>query len=171
MCIIIFNFVVNYYAMSQFVIYLNLPKYLSAWLRNKLGSPVVFPPSSPQNAIIRAFISRAPKVYTPVIPEGDATPVAIPDSAAKPPEVYNYMSERGKAAVAEACKDLFLRALWSDMSPLAESPVGLNLLIAAWCETNGIDVDSIEAVRQCYYRIRKDYARKGINLRSRKKKS
>lgn len=157
--------------MSQFVIYLNLPRYLSAWLRNRLGDPVVFPPSSPQNAVIRAFITRPPAAYVPCAPEADATAIAIPDSVAKPPETYNYMSARGKAAVAEACKDLFLRSLWSDMSPLYESPVGLNLLIAAWCETNGIDIDSVEAVRQCFYRIRKNYAKRGVNLRSRRKKS
>lgn len=156
--------------MSQFVIYLNLPRYLSAWLRNRLGDPVVFPPSSPQNAVIRAFISRPPRGFIPEAPDADATAIAIPDSVAKPPETYNYMSERGKAAVAEASKDLFLRALWNDMTPLTESPVGLNLLIAAWCETNGIDIDSVEAVRQCYYRIRRDYAKRGVNLRSRRKK-
>lgn len=157
--------------MSKFVIYVPLPKYLSEWLTTRLGSPVVFPASSPQNAIIRTFISEPPAGSKPECGDGTQTPIAIPDSAAKPPEKYFHMTERGKLAVAESCKDLFLRALWADISPIAESNVGLNSLIAAWCETNGIGLDRVETVRQCYYRIRKDYGKRGVNLRncSRKK--
>lgn len=156
--------------MSQFVIYVSLPKYLSEWITTKLGNPVVFPPSSPQNAIIRAFTKELPTGQTPELADDDKTAIVIPDSVSKPPMKYNHMTRKGKEAVAEACKDLFLRALWADMSPLVESPVGINALIAAWCETNGIGLDRVETVRQCFYRIRKDYARSGINLRNSSRK-
>lgn len=157
--------------MSQFVIYIPLAKYLSEWLTHRLGNPVVFPASSPQNAIIRAFIIERPDGAAPDTGGAGLTAIAIPDSVAKPPEKFHHMTQRGKQAVAESCKDLFLRALWSDISPLVDSPVGLNTLIGAWCETNGIGIDRIETVRQCYYRIRKDFGKSGINLRncSRKK--
>ncbi len=135
-----------------------------------LGNPVVFPASSPQNAIIRTFILPPPNDYKPEFANQDTTAIAIPDSTAKPPEKYFYMTQKGKAAVAEACKDLFLRNLWADISPLQESPVGLNTLIAAWCESNGIDIDRVETVRQCYYRIRKDFSKRGINLRNSSRK-
>lgn len=152
--------------MSQFVIYVHLPKYLSEWLVSKLGCPVVFPASSPQNAVIRAFLQRPPAGYLPERADDSLTSIAIPDSVSKPPEQYHYISQKGKEAVAEACKDLFIRALWYDMTPLASSPVGINKLITAWCEANGIDIDRAETVRQCYYRIRKDYSRRGVNLKN-----
>lgn len=156
--------------MSKIVIYISLPKYLSEWITNRLGNPVVFPPSSPQNAIIRTFIKELPAGMTPELADKDKTAIAIPDSVSKPPVKFNYMTRKGKEAVAEACKDLFLRSLWTDMSPLIESPVGINTLIAAWCETNGIGLDRVETVRQCFYRIRKDFARSGINLRNSSRK-
>lgn len=157
--------------MSQFVIYLNLPKYLSDWLKFHLGDPVVFPASSPQNAVIRTFIRQPPKDYALENPADFNTAIAIPASVAKPPERFFYMTQKGKDAVAETCKDLFLRALWNDITPLLDAPVGLNALICAWCECNGIDLDRSETVRQCYYRVRREYSQKGINLRnfSRKK--
>lgn len=161
----------NYQYMSQFVIYIQLPLYLSEWLTNRLGDPVVFPAKSPQNSVIRTFTLLPPSGYVPECGGPGLTAITIPDSVSKPPERYFYMTQKGKEAVAEACKDLFLRALWADISSIADSPVGLNKLIAAWCESNGIGLDRVETVRQCFYRIRRDYARKGVNLRicSRKK--
>lgn len=153
--------------MSQFVIYVNLPKYLAQWATTRMGNPVKFPAASPQNAIIRTYIrKRLPGEPVEARAPEEATAIAIPDSVAKPPEEYNYIGERGKMAVQETVKDLFLRQLWCDISPLEKSPVGLNKLIAAWCEVNGIDIDRIETVRQCYYRIRKAYYKDcGINLK------
>lgn len=151
--------------MSKFNIYVKFEDYLSEWLRFNLGEPVVFPTGSNENAIIRAFIQKLPKDKTPELNDGTMVAIAIPDSVAKPPEMFNYMGERGKKAVREAVKDLFVRTLWADISQLEKSPVGLNSLIAAWCEKNGIGIDRINTVRQCYYRIREAYAKQGINLR------
>ena len=152
--------------MNQIVFYLNLPKYLSDWLKFHLGDPVVFPACSPQNSVIRTFIRQPPEDYVPELPTDFNTAVVIPGSAAKPPERFFYITQKGKEAVAETCKDLFLRALWNDITPLLEAPVGLNALINAWCESNGIDLDRAETVRQCYYRIRREFSQKGINLKS-----
>lgn len=152
--------------MSQFLIYVNLPKYLSQWVTNRLGNPVVFPASSPQNAVIRTYTrKRMPDEPVEAFAPDGYTAITIPDSIAKPPEIYNHMGVRGKLAVQETIKDLFLRELWSDISPLEKTPCGLNKLIAAWCEIHGIDIDRIETVRQCYYRIRKAYRKCGINLK------
>ncbi len=157
--------------MSRFVIYINLPKYLSQFIRHHLGCPVAFPKSSNENAIIRAFLQKLPAGAVPDVMADGATPIVIPDSVSKPPEQFNYIGSRGKRAVQEAVKDLFLRSLWSDISQLRDSPVGLNSLIAAWCEGHGIEIDQIETVRQCYYRMRKNYRAKGINLKKSSRKS
>lgn len=151
--------------MSQYLIYVDLPKYLDQWLTNRLGNPVVFPPGSPQNAVIRTYIRKKFPGESVDIRKDGQTAIAIPDSVAKPPESYNFMGDRGKMAVVETIRDLFKRALWCDISQIEKSPCGLNKLIAAWCEMNGIDIDRIESVRQIYYRIRKEYAERGINLK------
>lgn len=157
--------------MSLYVIYLPLEKYLSQWAVHHLGNPVTFPAKSNENAIIRTYIQKLPDGMLPELDDGTMTAVAIPDSVAKPPERYNYMGRRGKEAVREAIKGLFVRNLWADIDPIAASSVGLNKLLLAWCEVHGISEDHVETVRQIYYRIRKSYAERGINLRdsSRKK--
>lgn len=155
----------NLLYMSQFLIYVPLEKHLSEWLTHHLGDPVAFPAYSNENAVIRAFLQKLPPGKEPELNDGTMTAIVIPDSSAKPPETYNYIGRKAKKAIREAIRDLFLRALWSDISPLEKSAVGLNALIAAWCESHGIGVDRIEAVRQCYYRVRQSYARKDINLR------
>lgn len=41
--------------------------------------------------------------------------------------------------------------------------------IYAWCEKHGIDIDYADTIRQRYYRIREQYAKKGIDLMKKKK--
>lgn len=157
--------------MSKYLLYLPLEKYLSQWLVNALGKPVTFSHGSSENAVIRTYLQKMPEDAKPDTSDESCVPICIPDSVAKPPETYNYMGPRGKAAVREAIKTLFIRNLWSDIDPISASNVGLNKLISAWCEVHGISIDQAETVRQIYYRIRKRYADKNINLRdsSRKK--
>ena len=157
--------------MSQFVIYVRFEKYLAEWLTHSLGDPVVFPSCSNENAVIRAFIDKAPDGEPVQQKQDGEIAIAIPDSKAKPPETYHYMSASGKKAIREAVLDLFTRNLWNDLRSLENSPIGVNTRIAAWCEMHGIGIDSVETVRQRFYRIRDAYTKQGINLRnfSRKK--
>lgn len=153
--------------MSKFVIYIPLEKYLHEWATTHLGNPVVFPPKSTENAVLRTFLQKLPDGEVPEVNDGSMTAIAIPDSKSKPPaEGYTKMTKKGKAALREVIKDLFRRHLWSDINPIINSNVGVNTLITAWCEMNGIDLDRVETVRQCYYRMRDSYTKKGINLRS-----
>lgn len=158
--------------MSKIVLYIPLERYLSEWATSHLGDPIVFPAKSNENAIIRTFLKERPDgVPIELNPNGTLTAIAIPDSKSKPPEKYNYMTARGKDAVREMIKDLFKRQLWNDLNPIIHSNVGVNTLISAWCEMNGISLDRVETVRQCYYRMRDAYAKRGIILRSTTKKS
>ena len=154
-------------SMSQFVIYIKLEKYISEWLTHSLGYPVRFPNGSNENAVIRAFIQQTPKGDTPDTAAEGMTPIYIPDSKAKPPESYNYMTDSGKKAVREAIIDLFTRNLWNELRPIDSiKGVGVNTRIAAWCEMHGIGLDRVETVRQKYYRIREAYKKRGINLQN-----
>ncbi|MEG2599642.1 MAG: hypothetical protein RSA66_09235 [Muribaculaceae bacterium] len=152
--------------MSQFVIYITLEKYLAEWAHHSLGSPIVFPAQSNENAIIRTFIQKLPKGTIPIMNDGNMTAISIPDSKAKPAREYNYIGVRGQKAIRECIKDLFKRNLWNEIGCLSDSGVGVNALICAWCEMHGIDIDRMETVRQAFYRMREAYTKKGINLRN-----
>lgn len=158
-------FVLKSLYMSKFVIYVPLEKHIRQWLVSTLGDPVVFPAYSNENAVIRSFTIKTPPGVRPVDNRSGMVAIALPDSTAKPPETFNHLGRKGQLALREAIRDLFLRALWSDISPLCASKVGVNKLIAAWCESKGIDIDSVEAVRQCFYRLRRQYAANGINIK------
>lgn len=149
--------------MSKFCIYLNLPPYLSQWLAHSFGSPVEFPTNSNECAIIRTFVQRLPTGTLPDTARNGNVAVVIPSSKAKPPMYYNYLSPRGKSALAEAIMDLFRRNLWAELSRLDMSS-RLNSKILAWCEMHGIDIDHADTVRQKFYRMRNSYNRKGIFL-------
>ena len=58
--------------------------------------------------------------------------------------------------------------MWEELGDMMarDQSVGVNKIVAAWCEMHGIDDDYIETVRQKFYRIRKSYTTKGINLQS-----
>lgn len=153
-------------SMSQFVIYIKLEKYLSEWLTHSLGCPVRFPNGSNENSVIRAFTMQPPESELPETASEGMTPIYIPDSKAKPPESYNYMTDSGKKAVREAIMDLFTRNLWNELRPIDSINIGVNTRIAAWCEMHGIGLDRVETVRQKYYRIREAYKKRGINLQN-----
>ena len=48
----------NTFIMSHIVFYIKLEPYLKQWLHNSLGNPVVFPPQSNENAVIRRFLRK-----------------------------------------------------------------------------------------------------------------
>lgn len=153
--------------MSNFVIYLKLEKYLSQWLTHSLGTPVRFPAQSNENAVIRRFLQKLPSEKKPEMHSEGMTSVVIPDSKAKPPIVYNYLGPRAKEALIEAIEDLFRRNLWTELGDMAlEQNIGVNKMIAAWCEMHGVEDDYVETVRQKYYRMRNAYTKKGISLNS-----
>ena len=152
--------------MSDFVFYIKLEKYLSQWLTHSLGHPVRFPAQSNENSVIRRFLQKLPDGKQPELMFEGAIAIIIPDSKAKDPETFNYLGPRAKEAIIEAIEDLFRRNMWMELGELSDTSVGLNKMIAAWCEMHGIDDDYVETVRQKYYRIRNAYNKKGVFLNS-----
>lgn len=153
--------------MSNFVIYIKLEAYLSQWLTHSLGNPVRFPAQSNENAVIRRFLQKLPEGHRPELMGDGLTPIVLPDSKAKPPSVFNYLGPKAKEAVIEAIEDLFRRNLWTELGDMSvDISIGVNKMIAAWCEMHGIQEDYIETVRQKYYRMRNAYTKRGIFLNS-----
>lgn len=92
--------------------------------------------------------------------------IELPDSKAKPVRQYCYLGPRARRAIKEVVADLFKMDLWASLKDIADRSCRLSSLISAWCEQHGIGVDYEDTVRQCFYRMRDQHAKKGINLKS-----
>lgn len=148
---------------DRVLIYIPMAGYLRQWLVGQLGIPVRFPKGSYENAVIARHISRLPPDGSPQLGGPDDVPVVVPAIHGKPMETYNYFGRRGAAALREAVANLFTLDLWHGVAPRLASS-GLNEALDGWCAKKGIDLDSREAVRQKFYRMRKAYRRHGIIL-------
>ena len=57
--------------------------------------------------------------------------------------------------------------MWAELGEMSvDQSIGVNKMVAAWCEMHGIDDDFVETVRQKYYRMRNAYTKKGLFLNS-----
>lgn len=148
--------------MKGMLLYFRLDGYLREWLVHTFGSPVSFPARSYENAIIVRHLIKRPPGVLPLDGAGsDTVPIVIPDNGRRPPEHYNHLSIYGQRLLHHAVLNLFTIDLWHGCAPLCGSP-GLNEGIYRWCDRHGIDFDHQEAVRQRFYRMRKEYRLRGI---------
>lgn len=92
--------------------------------------------------------------------------ISLPESKAKTIREYNYLGPRARRAVKEMITDLFKIDLWASLKDIADRSCKLSSLISAWCEQHGIGIDYEDTVRQCFYRMRDQHAKKGVNLNS-----
>ena len=150
--------------MSKFLIYLHVEPYIRQWLIHSFGNPVEFPASSNENAVIRRFNQKQPASLKPQKPSEDDVAICIPACKYKNPETYNYLSLQAKKALEESISDLFRINMWNDLGDLADTSCKKMSAFRAWCTMHGIDVEYAETVRMKWYRMRKSYQTKGVNL-------
>ncbi len=94
----------------------------------------------------------------------DYLAIVLPDSKAHPVQQYNYLGPRARRAVKEMVTDLFKIDLWASLKDITDRSCKLSSLISAWCEQRGIGFDYEDTVRQCFYRMRDQHAKRGVNL-------
>lgn len=150
--------------MSQYNIYVKLPPFVGQFLCHSLGNPVHFPPQSVENSTIHHFIDRLPEGRVPDVASDDLTAISIPDSKTKPAATYNYLSPRGKDAIAQCCELLFNRCMWVELGDMSAIGCKTMTAIYAWCEKHGVSIDYADTIRQRYYRMRESYKKRGIDL-------
>lgn len=149
--------------MSDFFVYLKVDGYLQEWLVRSYGYPVRFPSGSFENAILRHNLQKKSEGCGPDLPAEGRVPVAIPDSRTKPPIVYNYLGRRGRYELLRSLDMIFCIDLWNGLR-VALCGNRLNESIGRWCLRKGISEGNIEAVRQKFYRMRRNYERYGVFL-------
>ncbi|MBR4552401.1 MAG: hypothetical protein IKO20_01595 [Bacteroidaceae bacterium] len=159
--------------MKDIVVHLKVEKYIKQWLEHTLGNPVRFPSRSYESEVLRRALRKQPQdIRTPILLcKADYVAIVIPDDDYKRPEYYNYLPVRGQRRLQAAIDGLFRIALWSDCAPLIHSKQELNAGIDKWCQQHGIELDYREAVRQKFYRLRKEFRIKGIILGKKYQKS
>lgn len=88
--------------------------------------------------------------------------IMLPDSKAKPVREYCYLGPRARRAIKEVIIDLFKMDLWASLKDIADRSCRISSIISAWCEQHGIGIDYEDTVRQCFYRMRDQHAKKGV---------
>ena len=153
--------------MSQIQIYIKLPLYEREWCEHHFGRPCEFPPATNLNNVIRHFSRPRPAgVPSETQQEGELA-ICLMGSKSKKPEVYNYISKHGKAAIAEAIDDIFIMQMWEDLTDIGARSVQLSKLVMDWMEANGISMkgNNYENLRMKFQRIKDAYKNKaGINV-------
>lgn len=150
--------------MSNFTISIKLPTYEKEWCEHHFGKPCQFPAQSNVNSVIRHFLSLRPPGVLPGEDKNGNTCIYIPYSQSKKPESYNYLTNSGKLAVAEAIDDLFRIQMFEDLTGTAVRSVSVKYLIEDWMLKNGISIDNFDNLKQKFTRIRDSYRRCGVNV-------
>lgn len=143
------------------LIYLPLPSYLRQWAVSRFGDPLRFPRSSYENALLARHLSRLPPGHAPARRGAGEAAVAVPQIGGKPAGTFCHLPRRGRAELCGALSALFTIDLWQSLAPLIGTR-GMERAVDAWCASRGIALDFREAVRQRFYRMRRDYARDGV---------
>lgn len=146
--------------MSDFNIYLTVPKYLEQWMTNSFGNPVQLIKDSPEMRLLNELLVITPKNKTPDTGEGSNITIPIPYFKGKDPESYNYIHESGKVALIESFSTLFKKNLITEITALGNGHVKRAKLIYAFMEKHGIDEDHWDTVAQIHNRVTTKYFRK-----------
>lgn len=155
--------------MNHHQITIPLAGYLREWLVAQYGDPVRFPSRSFENAILARYLSKRPG-RTSLSPGCEVLSIALPKVRGKEADCYRHLSAEGIAALTEAIDVVFRLDMWHSLAAILTQD-NINERIRLWCKEKGIDDDHVEAVRQKFYRARRDYARHGIILGKKYKSS
>lgn len=145
-------------------IYIKLPEYERQWCKHHFGEPCTFPQQSNINSVIKFFLKKQPEGSEVETQQEGEMAIYIPDSKAKNPLYFNYLTRPGKRAIAEAINDIFTKQMFEDLSAIQFRNVPLTLIIRDWMVSNGISYDQEHNIIQKYTRIKESYRKCGVNI-------
>ena len=152
--------------MSKILIYIPLPLYEREWCECHFGSPCEFPKSTNLNNVIRHFSRIRPSGATPETKQDGDIAICLMGSKSKKPEIYNYISEHGKQAIAQAIDDIFTMHMWEELTDIGCRSVQLSKLIRDWMDSNGISMrgNNYDNLRMKFQRVKDAYRKKSVNV-------
>ncbi len=150
----------------QYLIYVKVPRYELEWCEHHFGRPCQFPSSSNLPHVLRHFTRERPIDAPAERREEGELAIVLPDSRAKRPDRFNFLTHHGKRAVAEAIDNIFTMHLWEDLTDIGCRSVQLSCLVMDWMEANGISMEgnNYENLRMKFQRIKDAYRRRGVNI-------
>lgn len=148
--------------MQKNVVYIQLDGYLAEWLVNRFGNPVRFPSRSWENIILARYLSKKSSAPSSPSNTGHLIPICVPAVTDKPFSIYNHLPTRAEAMLIASIESIFRLDMFYS---LIHCVVDINEHVDVWCSQRGIDSEHREAVRQKFYRIRRDYEKNGVFLR------
>lgn len=159
--------------MNRNLIYISLPPFIAAWLKNESSSyPVRFKRSSVEFMIMEQFCINDPARAIELAPDEskDLVAVAIPEFKYKD-QSYRYMTESGRKALEQCIKDRFNIDLWKGLHTFGHIGKKRKYLILAWMEEHGIpdEGSNWDSIEKRYQRQRDSYLAAKRQKKSRKK--
>lgn len=153
--------------MSNILIYVKIPLYEREWCEHHFGSPCTFPAATNLNNVIRHFSRIRPSGVEPDTQQPGELAICLMGSKSKKPDVYNFISTHGKAAIGQAIDDLFTMHMWEELTDIGCRSIAISKLIMDWMEQNGISMsgNNYENLRMKFQRIKDAYKNEaGINI-------
>lgn len=146
--------------MSQFSLYIKAPEYLDQWLRHEFWDAdtnrVIFPRGSAPRAVLQSLLRKAPRNHHETN-DPSSLPVEVPSFRGVNAATFNYLSDRGRAALISACRKLFQATLFNELHELFDHDVQITDIIYDFMDRHGIErtEKNWETIRQMYSRMRK----------------
>ena len=158
--------VANLLYMSNILIYVKVPQYEREWCEYHFGSPCDFPVATNLNSVIRHFTRKRPTGMPPETQQDGELAICLKGSKSKKPELFNYLSEYGKSAIADAIDDIFVMHMWEELTDIGCRSVQLSKLIRDWMESNGISMrgNNYDNLRMKFQRVKDAYRKKSVNV-------
>lgn len=147
---------------AQFLIYLSMPLYLAQWYADRcercrcdeseIYSPCVYAfdrdkpvgvqpvKGSFPSKILRKELDKQPEVVSIAIPEDTTIALIIPYYSIKPPQIYNYLSDKAKKILIQVIRDEYDAELAQFVSPYLGKRIPKNDLLDLWMSKHGMDL-------------------------------
>lgn len=143
--------------MSDYLVHINVPKYVADFVNFHFGNPVQLDKYSIESRILKTYLAKQPDLCALDDPTAFNLHIRIPYFKEKDPRTYFYLSPSSKKVLAAVLENLFEINMWIELLPTLKTNVATSDVVYAYLERHGIDFEQHEAVRQKFYRLRKKY--------------
>lgn len=135
--------------------------YLREWLTFDSGytSPIHFKKLSIENRILETFLIALPPNATPDVATPTSVAIAIPYFKHHDPATYNYLPTKAKMELKNCIRNRFLIDLWNSLHQFGHIGKRKDLLVMAWMESHGIEVNdtNFNTIIKIYQRQHRAY--------------
>lgn len=162
--------------MEKYTLSIYLEKYLAQWFifENDNTTPITLKKLSVESRIIEVCSTTTPVNVVEEEPADNLVEVkiVIPYFRYKDPQYYNYLPKAARNQLKKSIRDRFIISLWTDLHRFGYIGKRHDMLVMAWMESHGINVDdtNFNTVLKIYQRQYKNYLERRRRERNSKEK-